>query len=55
MGVMIGLDANSFKLAAIQLEQLNVPKPAWLDWARIFALTGAPVLVETGLWLLFRR
>jgi hypothetical protein len=39
-GIMVGIDAYSFKVSATQLEQLNLPKPAWLDWARIFALVG---------------
>ena len=54
-GIMIGVNAYSFKLHATQLELLNLPKPAWLDWARIFALIGGPVVIATGLWLLIRR
>ena len=54
-GVMIAIDAYSFKASAAMLDQLNVPKPRWLEWARYSALVGGPVFVVTGLWLLFRR
>jgi hypothetical protein len=54
-GIMIGLEGYSFKVSATQLAQFHLAKPAWLDWAKNFALVAGPVVAATGLWLLFRR
>ena len=54
-GISMLIEAQSAKVTEAMLEQVGQPKPAWLDFARFFALASGPILLALGIWLLFRR